>query len=106
MILAASASVAGAQATFHPHFAGDAKAGASNPYVSEPSMTRLAQKAFGSVIQFLTGAGRDGISAESLAPGSAVLHEIPGHRSYRYAVVGEQRLIVDAATHSIVYKLK
>jgi hypothetical protein len=33
----------------------------------------------------------------------AGLHAIPGHRSYRYAVIGGQRLLVDAATRAVVY---
>lgn len=31
--------------------------------------------------------------------------EIPGHKSYRYAVIGNQRVIVDSATYSVIYRL-
>jgi hypothetical protein len=36
-------------------------------------------------------------------PEDAVLHAIPGHSSYRYAVLRGQRLVVDAATRAVIY---
>jgi len=39
----------------------------------------------------------------AVLPESVVLHPIPGHDSYRYAVIGGQRLVVDAATRTVVY---
>jgi hypothetical protein len=36
-------------------------------------------------------------------PENVVLHVIPGHSSYRYAVVGGQRFVVDATTRAVVY---
>ncbi|SCY70539.1 hypothetical protein [Microvirga guangxiensis] len=45
------------------------------------------------------------MSVDSISIDQAELTEIPGHKSYRYAVVGDQRFIVDAASHVIIYTL-
>lgn len=46
-----------------------------------------------------------------LKPGEALpkgteLYEIPRHESYRYAVIEGHRVIVDAASHRIIYVLR
>ena len=38
-----------------------------------------------------------------VVPEGVVLHVIPGHSSYRYAVIGGQRFVVDATTRAVVY---
>ncbi|MGO4525962.1 DUF1236 domain-containing protein [Microvirga sp. 2MCAF35] len=61
------------------------------------------------------GADHDGSAAdrpkqqisigESLSD-SVELHPIPKHETYRYAVVGDRRLIVDAVSRKIVYVIQ
>jgi hypothetical protein len=106
MVLVASASAAGAQSALYPHFGNDAEPIVFGQAVSQSNMRWLAQKTLGSVMDFLAHAKRGENAVELLPSGNAVLREIPGHKSYRYAVVGSQRLIVDAATHSVIYRLK
>ncbi|WP_243368190.1 DUF1236 domain-containing protein [Microvirga solisilvae] len=39
-------------------------------------------------------------------PEGTTFHEIPRHESYRYAIVRGHRVIVDAASHQIIYILR
>ncbi len=48
---------------------------------------------------------RGALIGETL-PEDAELHPIPHHETYRYAVVGNHRVIVDAASRRIVYVVR
>jgi hypothetical protein len=39
-------------------------------------------------------------------PEAVALHFIPKHETYRYAVVNDRRVIVDAASRKVVYVIR
>ena len=65
------------------------------------SSDSLPHDPFGAVVAWIVKAAAG--NRPAVLPESVVLHPIPGHDSYRYAVIGGQRLVVDAATRTVVY---
>ncbi len=47
-----------------------------------------------------------GMSVGETLPETIALHFIPRHETYRYAVVKDQRVIVDAASRKVVYVIR
>ena len=47
-----------------------------------------------------------GMSVGETLPGSIALHFIPKHETYRYAVVNDRRVIVDAGSRRVVYVIR
>ena len=46
------------------------------------------------------------LSIGETLPGAVALHFIPKHETYRYAVVNDRRVIVDAASRRVVYVIR
>jgi len=47
-----------------------------------------------------------GLSVGETLPEAVALHFIPKHETYRYAVVNDRRVIVDAASRKVVYVIR
>lgn len=47
-----------------------------------------------------------GMSVGETLPETIALHFIPRHETYRYAVVNDRRIIVDAASRRVVYVIR
>lgn len=47
-----------------------------------------------------------GLSVGETLPEAVALHFIPKHETYRYAVVNDRRVIVDAASRRVVYVIR
>ena len=47
-----------------------------------------------------------GLSVGETLPDAIALHFIPKHETYRYAVVNDRRVIVDAASRRVVYVIR
>jgi hypothetical protein len=53
------------------------------------------------MVGWIIGTGEE--TGRQVIPAGVALHAIPGHSTYRYAVIGGQRLVVDAATRAVIY---
>lgn len=57
------------------------------------------------VLSAMAGEGRGTSMGETL-PDAIELYPIPKHETYRYAVVNDHRVIVDAASRKVVYVIR
>jgi hypothetical protein len=93
----------GAQLLLHDHDEEASEGTSLNRGGSDMGMDQIAWRTLNLVTLHLTEHGQDGNAAGSHE--ATIFQEIPGHKSYRYAVIGNQRVIVDSATYSVVYRL-
>ena len=82
-------------------------AGTVNPasrFAAGPSRLSLASwvhDPVGTAVIWIMGTAEE--TRPHVIPENVVLRTIPGHSSYRYAVIGGQRFVVDATTRAVVY---
>lgn len=100
MSLMLGGSTLGAHLDFH------AASGRDSGSIAFEAVTAGArQHVLSPIVRLLGISNGEPMSVASISIDQAELTEIPGHKSYRYAVVGDQRFIVDAASHAIIYTL-
>ncbi|MGO4387835.1 DUF1236 domain-containing protein [Microvirga sp. 2YAF29] len=68
-------------------------------------MIQIARRTFELISHSLTERNHDEMRITTASPEAILLQEIPGHKSYSYAVIGSQRVIVDSATYAVIYRL-
>jgi len=69
--------------------------------LKHPSLASWFRDAVGTTLSWIFGTAE--ATGPQVIPASVVLRTIPGHGSYRYAVIGGQRFVVDATTRAVVY---
>jgi len=69
--------------------------------LNHPSLASWFRDPVGTTVGWILGTPED--AGPQVIPASVVLRTIPGHGSYRYAVIGGQRFVVDATTRAVVY---
>jgi hypothetical protein len=93
----------GAQSLLCTYDGGVSKHASFNREVFDASVDQIARRTFRMIVHVLIESDERAIAP--LFPEAAILQEIPGHESYRYAVIGDQRFIIDSASHSVIYRL-
>lgn len=104
LILTLSASGIGAQSVFHAYDGEILKFASWKQEARAKSADHSKREMLTLNSYSLSGHSQNEMALAPVSIESIIFQEIPGHKSYRYAIIGDQRFIVDSASHSVIYE--